>query len=175
VKAPGQEFFHALAKKLGSLPIIAEDLGVITPEVEALRDDFELPGMRVLQFAFASNADDPFLPHNYPKTCVVYTGTHDNDTTVGWFETLPESERDTCRRYLSSDGTHIAWDMIRAVWGSVANWAIAPMQDFLELGTEARMNYPGRPYGNWDWRVREEDLTQDLASRIHELNTIFGR
>jgi 4-alpha-glucanotransferase len=175
VKAPGQEFFRMLAKELGSLPIIAEDLGVITPEVEALRDEFDLPGMRVLQFAFASDANDPFLPHNYPNRCVVYTGTHDNDTTVGWYTSVPESERDACRRYLSSDGSHIAWDLIRAAWGSVANWAIAPMQDFLELGTEARMNYPGRPYGNWDWRVREADLTSQLANRIRALNEIFGR
>lgn len=175
VKVPGQDFFQVLVEKIGSLPIIAEDLGVITPEVEALRDQFDLPGMRVMQFAFASDADDPFLPHNYPQNCVVYTGTHDNDTTVGWYESAPASEQDHCRRYLASDGTHIAWDLIRAAWGSVANWAIAPFQDFLELESEARMNYPGKPYGNWTWRIREEELSSDLAARILELTKTYGR
>jgi 4-alpha-glucanotransferase len=157
------------------LPIIAEDLGVITPGVRKLRKDFGLPGMKVLQFGFEGTPDDEFLPHNYPQHCVVYTGTHDNDTVVGWYESVPEEARDFCRRYLGRDGTEIAWDLIRAAWSSVAQWAIAPLQDVLNLGSQARMNYPSREHGNWGWRVRAEQLTEDLAERLAALNRTYGR
>jgi len=143
VKAPGAELFKALKKALGGLPLIAEDLGLITPEVDALRKAFELPGMRVLQFAF-SNPDNQFLPHHYEHNTVVYTGTHDNDTTVGWYKTMSENERAFLKRYLPSVGSDIAWEMIRVAFSSVADYAIVPVQDLLCLGSEARMNFPGR-------------------------------
>ncbi len=172
---PGADFFEALMRIFGSLPIIAEDLGVITPEVKLLRDTFKLPGMKVLQFAFGKDATHPFLPHNYIRRCVAYTGTHDNDTIRGWYETAPESERDFCRRYLRCDGSDISWDMISAVWSSVAVWAIAPLQDLLSLGSEARMNFPGSMEENWSWRVPEEQLSDELAARMQETNQIYGR
>ncbi|NIS79117.1 MAG: 4-alpha-glucanotransferase [Anaerolineales bacterium] len=175
VPAPGEKLLELLRKELGELPIIAEDLGVITPEVESLRDGFDLPGMRILQFAFEGKPDDEFLPHNYPRRTVVYTGTHDNDTSKGWYEAAPETVQDFCRRYLASDGNHIAWDMIRAIWGSVAELAVAPMQDFLELGSEARMNFPGRAEGNWNWRMQEAHLTPELAASVRELNFLYDR
>lgn len=175
VKGPGIEFFNALKKKLGDLPIIAEDLGVITRDVEYLRDYFGLPGMRIIQFAFHGDPSEPFLPHNHINNCVVYTGTHDNDTSLGWFQRVPESERDFYRRYLGRGGEQIAWDFIRAAWSSVACFSLAPMQDFLNLGNEARMNYPGNPSGNWAWRMKEADLSKDLAERIKEFNFLFSR
>jgi 4-alpha-glucanotransferase len=175
VPGPGADFLRSLRTALGRLPIIAEDLGVITPEVVALRDDFELPGMKVLQFAFSGDPLDEYLPHNFPARCVVYTGTHDNDTSRGWYEQAPEAERGFVRRYLASDGGDIAWDLIRAAWSSVAERAIAPLQDALGLGSEARMNTPGRPEGNWTWRVREAQLTPELAERLAELNFLYGR
>lgn len=172
---PGKQLFEAIRSALGGLPIIAEDLGEITPDVIELRDSLNLPGMKVLQFAFQTDPDDPFLPHNYPRNCVAYTGTHDNDTSVGWYSSAPEKEKDLCRRYLARSGDDIAWDMIRAVWSSTALFSIAPMQDFLGLGNEARMNLPGRPGGNWTWRVLDEQLTSDLASRIQETNFLYSR
>jgi 4-alpha-glucanotransferase len=175
VRGPGKHFFQALQDGLGSLPVIAEDLGVITPDVEALRQHFALPGMKILQFSFAGGPDDPFLPHNYPQDCVVYTGTHDNDTARGWYERVPEGERDFYRRYLDRSGDNVAWDLIRACWASVALLAVAPMQDFLNLGNEARMNYPGNPSGNWTWRMPADALQEELAQRIMELNYLYGR
>jgi 4-alpha-glucanotransferase len=172
---PGAEFLSAIRRALGSLPIIAEDLGVITPAVKKLRADFGLPGMKVLQFAFDGSPDEEFLPHNYAEHCVVYTGTHDNDTVVGWYESAPEETRDLCRRYLGRDGTEIAWDLIRSAWSSAAQWAIAPLQDLLSLGSQARMNFPGRENGNWGWRVRADVLTDALADRLAEWNHIYGR
>jgi 4-alpha-glucanotransferase len=172
---PGAEFLSAIRRALGSLPIIAEDLGVITPAVKKLRADFGLPGMKVLQFAFDGSPDDEFLPHNYAEHCVVYTGTHDNDTVVGWYESAPEEARDLCRRYLGRDGTEIAWDLIRTAWSSVAQWAIAPLQDLLSLGSQARMNFPSHENGNWGWRVRADELTDALADRLAEWNHIYGR
>ncbi|OGO17375.1 MAG: 4-alpha-glucanotransferase, partial [Chloroflexi bacterium RBG_16_48_8] len=147
VEGPGSHFFSVLKDTFNKLPLIAEDLGVITPEVEALRDAYKLTGMKVLQFAFDKGSDNNFLPHNYPKNCVVYPGTHDNDTTRGWYESASEDVQDFCRRYLATDGKNIAWDLIRAAWASVADMAIAPLQDFLALGSEARMNFPGRAEG----------------------------
>ncbi len=175
VPGPGKHFLKALQQELGELPIIAEDLGVITPDVVELRDSFNLPGMKILQFAFAGGPSDPFLPHNYPRHCVVYTGTHDNDTVRGWYERVPEEEKSFYRRYLSRDGSDVSWDLIRAVWASVAVYAIAPLQDFLSLGNEARMNYPGRPSGNWSWRMPAGCLTPELQGRIHEINYLYSR
>jgi 4-alpha-glucanotransferase len=172
---PGKHFFRILQEALGELPIIAEDLGVITPDVADMRDYFGLPGMIILQFAFYGDPEEPFLPHNHLENRVVYTGTHDNDTTCGWFNRVPESERDFCRRYLGRDGQGIAWDMIRAVWSSVGVFALAPLQDFLGLGNEARMNYPGNPRGNWSWRMSEDAINQDLEDRLREFNHLYQR
>lgn len=175
VKGPGAELFQAIRAALGDLPIIAEDLGVITPDVVALRETFDLPGMKVFQFAFSTDPLDPFLPHNYVHNCVAYTGTHDNDTAVGWYQTAPENERDFIRRYLGRSGEDIAWDMIRAVWSSVAVFALAPMQDFLSLGSEARMNLPGRASGNWTWRLPADAITPALTARLKEFNYLYAR
>jgi 4-alpha-glucanotransferase len=175
VPGPGAGFLDKLSQGLGGLPIIAEDLGEITPEVIALRDGFVLPGMRILQFAFAGDPLHDFLPHNYPRRCVVYTGTHDNDTTLGWYQSTAEFHRDFCRRYLGVTGSDISWDLIRAAWASVADWAIVPLQDVLGLGGEARMNYPSRPEGNWSWRFRPGELTPQLAGRLEELSYLYGR
>jgi 4-alpha-glucanotransferase len=175
VEGPGQALFDALRAELGSLPIVAEDLGVITPAVERLRDRNGLPGMKVLQFAFASDADDPYLPHNYPVDAIVYTGTHDNDTTTGWYETAPEVERDLVRRYLACDGSRIAHDLWRVAQASVAHTAIAPLQDLLALGAEGRMNTPGAASGNWGWRFAWDDLPAWLAPQMRETALLFGR
>jgi 4-alpha-glucanotransferase len=175
VEAPGRELFTAVRDELGELPIIAEDLGVITPDVERLRDDFNFPGMRVLQFAFSSDAKNNSLPHNYQQHLVVYTGTHDNDTTVGWFAGLEAAERQFCLRYLNTTGEEIHWDFIRALFASVANTAIIPLQDLLGLGTGARMNLPNSTAGNWSWRVKEQLLTSELAERLRELTKLYGR
>ncbi len=175
VPGPGKAFLEAVRTALGGLPVIAEDLGFITAGVVALRDDFGLPGMKILQFGFGSGPTDPFLPHNYPVRCVVYTGTHDNDTVVGWYQTAPESERDYCRRYLARDGGEIALEMVRTAWASVASWALAPLQDVLGLGSEARMNFPGKPDGNWTWRFVAGQSTPEGAARLRELAQVYGR
>ena len=174
VPGPAADFFNAVQANLGSLPILAEDLGVITPDVVALREQFDLPGMKILQFAF-SGPDNPFLPHSYPKNCAVYTGTHDNDTTRGWYERAPETEKDFARRYLQIDGSQIAWDLIQHAWNSVAVFSLAPLQDFLELGTAARMNYPSKLGGNWEWRMNGEALSDGLQKRIKEMNWLYQR
>lgn len=175
VRGPGVDFFEAIRNALGDLPIIAEDLGVITRDVIELRERFGLPGMKVFQFAFSTDSSDPFLPHNYPQHCVAFTGTHDNDTAIGWYQTAPENERDFIRRYLGRSGEDIAWDMIRAVWSSVAVFALAPLQDVLSLGPEARMNLPGRPSGNWTWRVQPDALSDTVLQRLKEFNTLYYR
>ncbi len=172
---PGADFLQAVQESLGSLPIIAEDLGEITPDVIELRDQFNLPGMKVLVFAFDSDAENEFLPHNYVPNCVVYTGTHDNDTVRGWYERSGESERDFARRYLARGGENISWDLIRAAWSSVAVFALAPMQDFLGLGNQARMNYPSKASGNWSWRMPPGTLSVSLQERVKEINTLYGR
>lgn len=172
---PGAGFFESLKRQLGELPIIAEDLGEITPDVIELRERFQFPGMKILQFAFEGDSDNPFLPHHYERNCVVYTGTHDNDTSRGWYDRVSEEKRDFCRRYLGRSGQGIAWDMIRSAWASVADIAIAPMQDFLNLGNEARMNYPGNPSGNWSWRMLEANLDTSLIERIREINFLYSR
>jgi len=175
VKGPGAAFFRAVREALGDVPIIAEDLGVIKPEVEALRDAFGFPGMKVLQFAFSTDAQNPYLPHNYDRNCVVYTGTHDNDTTVGWFRSLPEDERAFCLKYLGTEGREIHWELIRLAMMSVADTVVIPLQDVLGLGSEARMNYPGRLGGNWTWRYAEGALTEAVCARLVELVETYGR
>ena len=175
VDGPGEHFFSAVEQQFGDLPIIAEDLGVITPDVVAMRENFNLPGMRIVQFAFTGDPKEPFLPHNHEKHCVVYTGTHDNDTVRGWYERVPEGEKSFYRRYLNRDGGQVSWDMIRAAWGSVAVYALAPMQDFLNLDNQARMNYPGNPSGNWTWRMTDSALNESLQSAIQEINFLYDR
>jgi len=186
VAAPGRELFTAIRKTLGELPIIAEDLGVITPDVVALREEFRFPGMRILQFGFGSDSKNIDLPHNYVPNVVAYTGTHDNDTTVGWFNSVAgegstrtakqiECERTFCLNYLNTKGEEIQWDFIRAVLASVANTAIIPLQDLLGLGTEARMNLPNSTEGNWAWRYDSDALTDDIAARLKDLTKLYGR
>lgn len=175
VQAPGIALLEKLKSVFGDLPIIAEDLGVITPEVDAMRRRFDLPGMRILQFAFDGQSDNRFLPHNYDANTVVYTGTHDNDTTWGWFRSAQEFERDHVRRYLARDGSDTPWDLIRLAWASVATHAIAPLQDVLNLGTEARMNFPGKPQGNWAWRFRADQLHPWILGRLADLTRLYGR
>jgi 4-alpha-glucanotransferase len=178
VPGPGADFFSAVQKELGTLPFIAEDLGVITPDVYALRDQFQLPGTRVLQFAFDGNAGNPYLPQNYVTNTVVYTGTHDNDTTRGWFETLPEYQRRNLWNYLKRPGGNsdeVAWELIRLAWSSPAGLAIAPLQDLLNLGTEARMNLPGSTQDNWRWRCAEEMLTELVFEPLDRLTNTTNR
>jgi 4-alpha-glucanotransferase len=186
IEVPGRELFTALKQALGDLPIIAEDLGVITPDVVALRDEFGFPGMRILQFAFSTDSTNHDLPHNYVPNTVVYTGTHDNDTCVGWFnskagagstrdEAKVRRERESCLKYLNADGGEIHWDFIRAALASVAGTAIVPLQDLLGLGSAARMNLPASKQGNWTWRVRPDQLTADISRRLRELSEIYGR
>ncbi|EGK87539.1 4-alpha-glucanotransferase [Microcoleus vaginatus PCC 9802] len=176
IKAPGTALLDVINEKFGNLPIIAEDLGVITPEVEALRDRFEFPGMKILQFAFGAGPDDPFWPFNYDPNCVVYTGTHDNDTTVGWFNQLQDYQRDEVYRYLGCiDPQGIHWSLIRMGWMSVANIAIVPYQDLLGLDTDARMNFPGKAEGNWGWRYRPEALNWEVRDRLKTMTYISGR
>ena len=174
VPGPGADLFNAIQAALGDLPIIAEDLGEITPDVVELRDRFNLPGMKILQFSF-SGPDNPFLPHHYKSNCVVYTGTHDNDTSLGWYRTAPAEERDFYHRYINRDNADVPGDMLRAIWGSVAVFAVAPLQDFLRLGTEARMNFPGKVGGYWSWRMDASVMSDNLKSYIRELNWVFQR
>jgi 4-alpha-glucanotransferase len=176
IKAPGVELFKTLQQKWGNLPILAEDLGVITPDVEALRDGFEFPGMKVLQFAFGSDRDNPFLPYNYGRNFVVYTGTHDNDTTVGWFDRIGESERDRLVRYLGVlDRDNIHWQLIDLAMSSIADLAIVPLQDIIGLPTAARMNFPGIAEGNWGWRYQSSMLTDRIRARLQSSTEIYGR
>lgn len=177
VPGPGAEFFTAVEKELGALPFIAEDLGVITPDVVALRDRFRLPGTRVLQFAFDGHPDNPYLPHNFVPNAVVYTGTHDNNTTRGWFEGLPDSERQILRRYLRrpADDDEVAPALMQLAWSSKAALAMAPLQDLLNLGAEARMNIPGRPAGNWRWRCTEEMLSPHAFQWLRDLTETSTR
>lgn len=176
VEAPGEKFFEVLKQELGSLPIIAEDLGLITPEVLELRDKFEFPGMKILHFAFGGGPDNPYLPFNIDRNCVIYTGTHDNNTTIGWFNQIPDYERENVLRYLgcvSGDGIH--WDLIRLALSSVANLAIIPMQDLLGLGEESQMNIPSTAEGNWNWRYRSDGITDSLRDRFKSLTYTYGR
>jgi 4-alpha-glucanotransferase len=179
VEAPGQVLFEALRSALGTLPVIAEDLGVITPDVEALRDHFALPGMKILQFAFTGDGTHTFLPHNYPANCCVYTGTHDNDTLLGWWHSATERERGYASAYLQGVGAPVGepglhWAMIRAAWASVARIAICQMQDVLGLDGTARMNVPGQ-LGHWTWRFQWSQVGPEPAERLARLSATYGR
>ncbi len=187
VKGPGAPLFEALEKALGPLPVVAENLGVITPEVEALRNRFGLPGMAILQFAFGNDPQAPdFKPHNYPHHLVAYTGTHDNDTVVGWWHSTGAAdstrtaaevskEMNYARRYLNTDGSEINWVMIRTLMASVADTALFPLQDVLGVGSEGRMNLPGTASGNWRWRYRETDLAPAMAARLKQMAETYER
>jgi 4-alpha-glucanotransferase len=174
VRVPGEELFERVRLELGGLPFVAEDLGLVTEEVHALRERFGLPGMRVLAFAFGGDGSD-YLPHRYPRKTVVYTGTHDNDTTVGWFSSLRAAERARVLRYVGGSGREIHWDLIRLASMSVANLALFPLQDVLGLGSAARMNSPGTTRGNWGWRFQSKQLSRPLAERLGELTRTYER
>jgi 4-alpha-glucanotransferase len=186
-KGPGPAIFKALHTALGDLPIVAENLGVITPEVEAIRHQFSLPGMALLQFAFGKDPQAPtFQPHNFPREVVAYTGTHDNDTTLGWWtmqgagdstrtEEDVEREHAFAREYLSTDGKEMNWVFIRTLMASVADTALIPLQDVLGEGTGARMNLPGRPSGNWKWRFRKEQILPEHAWRLRKFAELYER
>jgi 4-alpha-glucanotransferase len=179
VEAPAEDFFNRLLKRLPKLPIIAEDLGVITPDVREIMHRFDLPGMKVLLFAFGDNlATNPYIPHNLPRNCVIYTGTHDNNTVRGWFEqeAAPET-KERLVRYLGREVSveQIHWELIRLAMMSVANMAIFPMQDILGLGEEARMNRPATTQGNWQWQLVPEQLTAALAKELREITEVYGR
>ena len=177
VKAPGKALFETIEQELGKgLPIIAEDLGTITPEVIELRDHFGFPGMKILQFAFESEEESSFLPHQFTTTnCVCYTGTHDNNTTRGWYDSASEYSRDKVRRYMNTDANSIHWDFLRTCLGTIADYAIIPMQDILGLGEEGRMNVPGVAENNWAWRYRKEDISDGLAEGLKETTKLYGR
>lgn len=177
VKAPGRDFFHNIFKHLGcEIPIIAENLGVITEEVEDLRLTFDFPGMKVLQFAFDDfDAKNDFLPHNYEKNSVVYTGTHDNNTTIGWFNSINEDIKKYVLEYINSNGEEINWDFIRLILSSSSDTAIIPLQDILGLDNSARMNFPNTLGGNWKWRYKKEMLTDDILRRLKKLTKLYGR
>jgi 4-alpha-glucanotransferase len=180
IKAPGGEFFDLLKQELGNLPVLAEDLGIITPEVEQLRDHYNFPGMKILQFAFGGDANSVYLPHNYVQNCLVYTGTHDNDTALGWWETASAKDQQHLAEYLGylspDEITNINWVMIRLALSSIASLAIIPLQDMLNLGHNARMNDPSNNAGNWRWRYQSSELlTQELSDRLFKLNQLYGR
>lgn len=184
VEGPGEDFFNVIQKRFKDLPIIAEDLGEISNDVFAVRDKFNLPGMKVMQFAWGVASIEPLVPdpnnqfhlHHHTANCVVYTGTHDNDTTMGWWhKTSQESERHYMRVYLSTSGAQPHWDLIRCAFMSVANTAVVPMQDFLGLGGETRMNFPGRAEGNWSWRMVPEQLNLELARFIRSMTLVYQR
>jgi len=175
VKVPGAELFATLRRRLGDLPLIAEDLGSVTPEVETLRDDFGFPGMRILQYGFGGDANNRDLPHNYSQNSVVYTGTHDNDTLVGWYRSAPRDVKAHCRKYLHISGREINWEMIRAAFASVAETAIIPAQDILGLGSNARMNTPATSSGNWQWRLKDGDIDDRVTEKLRDLTKTYGR
>lgn len=175
VKAPGVELFTTIKEKLGSLPIIAEDLGVMTHGVEDLRDRFNFPGMKILQFAFDSDSTNGFLPHNYSQNCVTYTGTHDNDTTIGWYKSAPEVEQHRAREYTRSDGQNMHWELIRLGMFSVADQAIFPLQDFMNLDSSHRMNTPGTVGDNWNWRYTPDMLEKVDKQHIKKMAEMTNR
>lgn len=179
VEGPGEDLFLELQRRFASLPIIAEDLGLITPDVREVMGRFGFPGMRVLQFAFGEDfPNSPYLPHNYPRNCVAYTGTHDNNTLCGWFaEEATAAEKERLFRYLGRkvQQGELAWELVRLLMASVADGVVVPVQDLLGLGSEARMNRPASSRGNWRWRLKAGDLTQGLALRLRELTETYGR
>lgn len=175
VKGPAADLLAALKRELNGLPLVAEDLGLISKEVHRLRDEFDLPGMYILQFAYGGAVEFRFLPHNHIRNAVVYTGTHDNDTTLGWWQTITEGERNFLRRYDPHVNEDPVWHLIRIAWASVADFAMVPMQDVLGLGSEARMNTPGTPSGNWRWRMTEEQMATPAWSRLADLTELYYR
>ncbi len=175
VKGPGESFFEVLRQVFGELPLVAEDLGVITPEVTALRKEFQLPGMKILQFAFDGAADNPYLPHNHEELSVVYTGTHDNNTTLGWYQELSEPERERIRHYLGDSHEAMPALLIRAALASVARLAVIPLQDVMELDAAHRMNVPGVADGNWSWRFNWEQLQPHQSQRLRDWIDLYGR
>ncbi|GAL93289.1 4-alpha-glucanotransferase [Microcystis aeruginosa] len=177
LKAPGYDLFNTIGTRLGKLPIIAEDLGDIDQAVLDFRDHFAFPGMKILHFAFGGDAGNPYLPFNVERNCVIYTGTHDNNTTVGWFQdNANDYEKARLYQYLGApSGQGVAWDLIRLAYSSVANQAIVPLQDVLSLGSDARMNTPSVAEGNWSWRYRQEALTGEYSERLRDLVNLFGR
>ena len=174
-QTPGGKILSQLQSRKKKLPIVAEDLGIITQEVEALRDQFRLPGMKILQFAFDSDAQNPYLPHNHVTHCVVYTGTHDNDTTLGWFENLSPSQQEKLHAYLGHPTEPQPWPLIRWALASVANTTIIPMQDLLALDSNHRMNRPGTTENNWQWRFQWQQIDEDLRNRLATMNILYGR
>jgi 4-alpha-glucanotransferase len=175
IKGPGRDLFIAVKAALGDLPIIAEDLGFMTADVLALRDEMGFPGMKILQFAFGDDPLQEYLPHNYQSNCVVYSGTHDNDTVLGWYHTAKDAEKTYLKHYMGSSGKDVHWDFIRMAFGSIADMAVVPLQDVLGLGTEARMNTPGVAAGNWGWRYSEADLTPAIAEQLKTVTHAYGR
>jgi 4-alpha-glucanotransferase len=175
VKAPGDELFDSLHEEFDPLPLVAEDLGIITAEVDALRKKYNMPGMKILQFAFGSDAGNPYLPHNHRVDSVVYTGTHDNDTTLGWYQSQPVETQAQLAEYLGYPTESMPWPLIRSALASVACLAVIPMQDLLALDGSHRMNTPGTSVGNWRWRFRWEQIDEDLAPRLKRLNHLYGR
>jgi 4-alpha-glucanotransferase len=175
VKAPGEALLNALFNRFHNLPLIAEDLGTITPEVTALLQQFNLPGMKVLQFAFDGDPDNLYLPHNHIQNCVVYTGTHDNDTTLGWHHTLSPEQQGYLHEYLNHPEEEMPWPMVRSALQSVAQLAVVPLQDILALNSEHRFNTPGTIENNWQWRFNWEQVPHDLPQRLHRMVEIYGR
>jgi 4-alpha-glucanotransferase len=175
IPGPGKDLFKAIHETLGNIPIIAEDLGVITEDVVELRDSFGLPGMKILQFAFDSGEENDYIPHNFTRNCIVYTGTHDNDTLSGWFGKAKKEDRQYVLDYLNSDGKNIVWDFIRLAYASVAYTAVIPMQDLLVLGSETRMNLPGTTVNNWMWRMKPGQASAGLAAELARLVKLYGR
>ncbi len=175
VVAPGKALLKAISSECSSISLVAEDLGIITDEVNALRNEFDLPGMKILQFAFDGSSDNFYLPHNHEINSVVYTGTHDNDTTLGWFNSLNDHQKYFVYEYLGFSKTAMPSTLIGTAFSSVANLAIVPMQDILELGSEDRMNIPGTCEGNWSWRFEWSQLTEERAGRLAHLVKLFGR
>lgn len=178
VPGPGADFFARVREELGGLPLVAEDLGEITPDVHELRDQFQLPGMRVLQFAWEGKPENPFLPHMHNPVDVVYTATHDNDTTLGWYNHIPGHEKEFLWRYLdrpAREGAEFVWDFIRLAWSSVARIAIIPLQDLLALDSSGRMNFPGKPEGNWGWRFRWDMPVEEGLARLNDLTWLYNR
>jgi 4-alpha-glucanotransferase len=177
VQGPGSDFFAAMRRRLGELPLVVEDLGYITPPVHALREEIGFPGMFVMQFAFGDSKNSPYLPYKCLPNAVIYTGTHDTDTTMGWFRSISEAERRALLDYLGALGPYgIPWDVMRLAWGSVARWALAPLQDVLGMGSEVRMNTPGTDsLKNWSFRFRKEALTDEACERLASITRIYGR
>jgi 4-alpha-glucanotransferase len=177
-KSPGRELFQSVREVLGDLPIVAEDLGVITPEVRKLQARFGIPGMKVLQFAFDPDDEyttNPFYPHNFSSDCIAYTGTHDNDTTRGWYEKISPETQNLVRSYLGHCGGDIVWDAIRVLYMSVAAWVVIPFQDILSLGSDARMNTPATVGGNWSWRVRQDAFNELISGRLRWFGRLYDR